>query len=235
MTIKAFNLAEQYQLPVIILSDQHLASSYATVEPFDLAQVQISRGQLLSEADIAALGEYRYRRHEITPSGVSPRALPLQPGVLVVTDSDEHDQEGHMIEDPETRTAMMLKRLRKTEGLRKEIAGPTTYGPEQAEIKLIGWGSTRGAIKEAVDLAHGEGLQVNMVHLGELWPFPAEAVARALQGTRASFVVENNATAQLAHLVRAETGHQVTGRILKFDGRPFSPGYIVRKLKEEVA
>lgn len=234
-TIKAFNLADEYQLPVIILSDQHLASSYATLEPFDLTRVQVSRGQLLSQADLATLGEYRYRRHEITPSGVSPRALPLVPGALVVTDSDEHDEEGHMIEDSETRTAMMLKRLRKTEGLRKEIAGPTTYGPERAQITLMGWGSTHGAIKEAVDLAHGEGLQVNMVHLSELWPFPADAVARALEGSTATFVVENNATAQLAHLVRAETGHQVTGRILKFDGRPFSPAYIVRKLKEEVA
>jgi 2-oxoglutarate/2-oxoacid ferredoxin oxidoreductase subunit alpha len=139
-----------------------------------------------------------------------------------------------MIEDPEARTAMMLKRLRKIEGLRQEIAAPATYGPEQAEITLIGWGSTHGAIKEAVDLAGRDGLRVNMVHLSELWPFPAEAVARVLEGSRATFAVENNATAQLAHLLRAETGHQVTGRILKFDGRPFSPGYIVGKIKQEV-
>jgi 2-oxoglutarate ferredoxin oxidoreductase subunit alpha len=235
MTVKAFNLAEEYQLPVIILSDQYLASSYATVKPFDLSQVQIRRGQFLSETEIATLGEYRYRRHEITPSGISPRVSPLQRGALVVTDSDEHDQEGHMIEDAETRTAMMLKRLRKVEGLSKEIADPVTYGPSQAEITLIGWGSTHGAIKEAVDMANQDGLQVNMVHLNEIWPFPAEAMARALQVTKIRYVVENNATAQLAHLLRAETGYQVTGKILKFDGRPFSPGYIIRKLKEEVA
>ena len=235
ITIKAFNLAEEYQLPVIILSDQHLASSYATVEPFDLSQVQIRRGQFLSEKEIATLGEYRYRRHEITPSGVSSRAIPLQRGALAVTDSDEHDQEGHMIEDPETRTAMMLKRLRKVEGLSKEIARPVTYGPSQAEITLIGWGSTHGAIKEAVDLANQEGLEVNMVHLNEIWPFPTEAMARALEGAKTGYVVENNATAQLAHLLRAETGYQVTGKILKFDGRPFSPGHILRQLKKEVA
>jgi 2-oxoglutarate ferredoxin oxidoreductase subunit alpha len=235
LTVKAFNLAEEYQVPVIILSDQHLASSYATVEPFDLSRVEVRRGHLLSAEELASLGEYRYRRHEITPSGVSPRALPLQKGALVVTDSDEHDQEGHMVEDAGTRTAMMLKRLRKMEGLRREIAPPATYGPEEAEITLIGWGSTRGAIKEAVDLASRDGLRVNMVHLSEVWPFPGEAVARVLEGSRATFAVENNATAQLAHLLRAETGHQVTGRILKFDGRPFSPGYIVGKIKQEVA
>jgi 2-oxoglutarate ferredoxin oxidoreductase subunit alpha len=234
LTVKAFNLAEEYQLPVIILSDQHLASSYATVVPFDLSRVQVRRGHLLSGEELAALGEYTYRRHEITPSGVSPRVLPLQRGALVVTDSDEHDQEGHMIEDPETRAAMMLKRLRKMEGLRQEIAAPATYGPEQAEVTLIGWGSTHGAVKEAVDLANRDGLRVNMVHLSELWPFPGEAVARVLEGSRATFAVENNATAQLAHLLRAETGHQVTGRILKFDGRPFSPGYIAGKIKQEV-
>ena len=235
VTVKAFNLADEYQLPVIVLSDHHLASSYTTVEPFDLSQVQIKRGQFLSEKEIAALGEYKYRRHEITLSGISPRVLPLQRGALVVTDSDEHDQEGHMIEDSEMRTAMMLKRLRKTESLRKEIAGPITYGPSQAEITLIGWGSTHGAIKEAVDLANQDGLSVNMVVLNEIWPFPSEAVGRALQGTKARYAVENNATAQLAHLLRAETGYQVTGRILKFDGRPFSPGYINRQLKKEVA
>lgn len=235
LTIKAFNLAEEYQLPVIILSDQHLASSYATVEPFDLSGVQIRRGQFLSEKEIAALGEDGYKRHEITPSGVSSRALPMQRGALAVTDSDEHDEEGHMIEDPETRTAMMLKRLRKVEGLRKEIAHPAIYGPSQAEITLIGWGSTHGAIKEAVDLANQEGLQVNMVHMNEIWPFPAEATAMALEGAKTGYVVENNATAQLAHLLRAETGYQVTGKILKFDGRPFSPGHILEQLKKEVS
>ncbi len=235
LTVKAFNLAEEYQVPVVILSDQHLASSYATVEPFDLSRVEVRRGRLLSAEELAALGEYKYRRHEITPSGVSPRALPLQKGALVVTDSDEHDQEGHMIEDPGTRTAMMLKRLRKMEGLRQEIATPATHGPEDAEITLIGWGSTLGAISEAVDLANRDGLRVNMIHLSEIWPFPAAAVGRALQGVRTSFMVENNATGQLAHLLRAETGHQVTGRILKFDGRPFSPRYIVAKIKQEVA
>ncbi len=233
ITVKAFNLAEEYQLPVIILSDQYLASSYATVETFDLSRVEIKRGQLLPESEIAKSGEYR--RYEITPSGISPRALPLQQRALVVSDSDEHDQEGHLIEDAETRTAMMLKRLRKLEGLRKEIAGPRIYGTAQAEMTLIGWGSTYGALKEAVDLSNRDGLKVNLVHLNEIWPFPAEAVTQALQGTKIRYAVENNATAQLAHLLRAETGYQVTGKILKFDGHPFSPGDIVRELKKEVA
>jgi len=111
LTVKAFNLAEECQVPVIILTDQYLASSYATAERFDLSGVQIRRGQLISETDPAKLE--RYKRHEITASGISPRAFPLQSSALVVTDSDEHNEEGHLIEDAETRTAMVLKRLRK--------------------------------------------------------------------------------------------------------------------------
>jgi 2-oxoglutarate ferredoxin oxidoreductase subunit alpha len=232
LTIKAFNLAEKYQIPVILITDQYLASSYATVDKFDLSLVTIDRGLLLSKEELAKLGEYK--RHQITESGISPRAIPLEGGALVVTDSDEHNEEGHLIEDAETRTAMMLKRLRKIEGLRKEIAKPRVYGAAQSEITLLGWGSTYGAIKEAVDLAMKDGLAINLVHLNEIWPFPAETTARALQGAKKIIAVENNATAQLAHLLRAETGYQVTGKILKFDGRPFSPQQILKQLKQEV-
>jgi 2-oxoglutarate ferredoxin oxidoreductase subunit alpha len=232
LTIKAFNLAEKYQTPVILITDQYLASSYATVERFDLSKVTIDRGLLLSREQLAKLGEYK--RHQITESGISPRAIPLEGGALVVTDSDEHNEEGHLIEDAETRTAMMLKRLRKMEGLRQEIVRPRVYGTTQPEITLLGWGSTYGAIKEAVDLAMNDGLTVNLVHFNEIWPFPAEATARALQGAKKIIAVENNATAQLAHLLRAETGYKVTGKILKFDGRPLSPAHILKQLKQEV-
>lgn len=229
LTIKAFNLAEKYQTPVILLTDQHLASSYCTVEKFDLSKVTIDRGLLLSKEELSMLKEYK--RHLITESGISPRAIPLEGEELVVTDSDEHNEEGHLIEDAETRTAMVKKRMRKMEGLKKEIAKPRVYGAAQAEITLMGWGSTYGAIKEAVDIAMKDGLSINLVHLNEIWPFPAEATVQALQGAKRIITIENNATAQLAHLLRAETGYQATGRILKFDGRPFSPTQILRELK----
>jgi 2-oxoglutarate ferredoxin oxidoreductase subunit alpha len=232
LTVKAFNLAEKYQIPVIMITDQYLATSYATTDKFDLSQVTIDRGLLLSREELAKMGEYK--RHQITESGISPRAIPLEGGALVVTDSDEHNEEGHLIEDAETRTAMMLKRLRKMEGLRKDIGEPRVYGAAQSEITLLGWGSTYGAIKEAVDLAMKDGLAINLVHLSEIWPFPVEATTRALQGAQKIIAVENNATAQLAHLLRADTGYHVTGKILKFDGRPFSPEHILKQLKQEV-
>lgn len=231
VTVKAFNLAEKYQVPVILLTDQHLASSYATVNRFDLQKVNIDRGLLLSKEELVMPGEYK--RHQITPSGISPRALPGG-RALVVTDADEHDEEGHLIEDANTRTEMMLKRLRKLDGIRGEIGRPRVYGPQKAETTLIGWGSTYGALKEAVDILRGESLDVNLIHLNGLWPFPAEAVANVLNGAGQSFVVENNATGQLARLIRSEVGKKVTGRILKFDGRPFTPARIVSQLKKEV-
>lgn len=228
--VKAFNWAERYQLPVIILTDQHLASSYATVDPLDLSQVTIDRGLLFSEKEDDPL---EYMRHRVTKSGISPRAFPGLGKALVVTDCDEHDEEGHLTEDAGERTAQVQKRLRKLLALQQEIGTPQRHGPKRTETTLIGWGSTYGAIHEAVDILRKEGASVNMLHLSELWPFPAKVVADAVGKAFNSYSVENNATGQLARLIRAETGHDVSGRILKFDGRPFTPAYIAEAVRKE--
>ncbi|MFC1917259.1 2-oxoacid:acceptor oxidoreductase subunit alpha [Chloroflexota bacterium] len=230
--IKAFNLAEKYQIPVFILTDHHLASSYATVDRFDLKQVQIERGELLSDEEVSKLTDYK--RHRVTESGVSPRALPGQGMALVVTDADEHDEAGHIIEDGETRNQQHLKRLRKRNGLATEISSPRIHQQPNAELTLIGWGSTYGVIKEAADILQKDGVAANVLHLSEIWPFPEEAVSSFLKNGTKSVVIENNATAQMARLIRSETGIEVDGTILKFDGRPFSPQEIADRLKKEV-
>jgi 2-oxoglutarate ferredoxin oxidoreductase subunit alpha len=230
VTVKAFNWAEKYQLPVIILTDHHLASSYATVDPFDLSQVNIDRGLLFLGDENEA---FEYRRHRITQSGISPRAFPGLGRALVVTDCDEHDEEGHLTEDAEERTSQVQKRMRKLFSLKQEIGTPQRYGPKKAEITLIGWGSTYGAIHEAVDILRREGTDINMLHLNELWPFPAEVIADALSTTHHSYVIESNATGQLARLIKAETGENLSGKILKFDGRPFTPAYIAEAVRRE--
>ncbi|MFC2047858.1 2-oxoacid:acceptor oxidoreductase subunit alpha [Chloroflexota bacterium] len=229
--IKAFNLAEKYQTPVFVLTDHHLATSYATVARFDLNQVEIDRGKLLSDEEVNKLTDYK--RHLVTDSGVSPRALPGQGKALVVTDSDEHDEAGHMIEDGETRNQQHLKRLRKQDALSKEIGAPRFHKVPNAKYTLVGWGSTYGAIKEASDTLNSQGIAVNVLHLSEIWPFPAEAIASALNNGTKSIAIEGNATAQLAQLIRRETGHVVNGSILKFDGRPLSAGEIVNRFKKE--
>jgi 2-oxoglutarate ferredoxin oxidoreductase subunit alpha len=226
LTVKAFNLAEKYQLPVIMLTDHYLASSYATVERFNVSKVTIDRGLLFSGIS----GEYL--RYKITDSGISPRAFPGQEGALVVADADEHNEVGHIIEDAETRTRMVQKRLRKLFGLKQDIAPPRLYGTERADNTLIGWGSTYGALREAIDILRKEKTSVNLLHLSEIWPFPAEAVADVLSSSKNNYVVENNATGQLARLIRSETGKEVDDKILKFDGRPFTPSQIVEQVKK---
>ncbi len=229
-TIKAFNIAERYQLPVIILTDQHLASSHATVNPFDTKAITIDRGILFPEGEQDKPEEYQ--RHKVTRSGISPRAFPGQEGVLVITDSDEHDAAGHLIEDAKTRNEQMQKRLRKLFDLKREVSSPLLHGAKKAETTLIGWGSTAGAIQEAVDILHKEGLSINSLHLNELWPFPAEAVSDFMDKAHETYVIEGNATGQLSELIRAETGKQPSGRVLKFDGRPFSPTFIAQEIRK---
>jgi 2-oxoglutarate ferredoxin oxidoreductase subunit alpha len=230
VTVKAFNWAEKYQLPVIILTDQHLASSHATVDPLDLSQVTINRGMLFSEKEDDSL---EYMRHRVTKSGISPRAFPGLGKALVVTDCDEHDEEGHLTEDAGERTAQVQKRLRKLLSLKQEIGAPQRYGLKKAETTLIGWGSTYSAIHEAVDILRKEDASVNMLHFNELWPFPAEATADAVNKARNCYAIENNATGQLARLIKAETGYDVGGQILKYDGRPFTPAYIAQAVRKE--
>jgi len=229
--IKAFNLAEKYQTPVFVLTDHHLATSYTTVERFDLSQVKIDRGDLLSDEEAENLTDYK--RHLVTDSGISPRALPGQGKALVVTDSDEHDEAGHMIEDGETRNQQNIKRLRKQDTLSKEIGAPRFHKVPDAKYTLVGWGSTYGAIKEASDALNSDGIPINVLHLSEIWPFPAEAVASILNDGTKNITVEGNATGQMAKLIRRETGHEVSGNILKFDGRPLSAEEIVARFKKE--
>ncbi len=231
-TVKAFNLAEIYQIPVVILTDQHLASSYQTVTKFDLHKVKIDRGQLITDKEMRNITDYK--RHKFTDSGISPRMIPMSGGPLVVTDSDEHDEAGHMIEDAAIRTRMMLKRMKKIESLKKETAGCRLHSRRNAKVTLIGWGSTYGAIMEAASLLERDNLNVNVLQLNELWPFPVDAVTSALNTTKTGIVIENNITGQLSKLITAETGIKCANSIHKFDGRPFSPSYIVKEVKKGV-
>jgi 2-oxoglutarate ferredoxin oxidoreductase subunit alpha len=165
----------------------------------------------------------------VTESGISPRLRPGATGGLVVTDSDEHTEDGHITELAEVRMANVRKRLKKFDILKKEIQPPHLYGSQDPENLLIGWGSTYGPIKEATEMLNGRGSKVGMLHLSEIWPFPAEPVAEQLKQVKLSLSVENDATGQMAHLIRAETGIKVDAKILRFDGRPMTSEFILRE------
>ncbi len=222
LTNKAFDLAEKYQVPVLILSDQHLADSEWTFSGLDSGRLRNRDYRLRGEA---LRGIAAYRRHRLTDDGVSPLAVPGESAHLVVTDSDEHDEEGHLIEDAATRARMVQKRLhRKLPLLRREIDPPILYGDERPDVVIAGWGSTYGVIREAVDLLSRRHA-VAMLHFSELCPFPSTDrfdYLGILDSARLTVCVENNATGQFARLMRAETGRGFDVLINRYDGRPFT-------------
>ena len=225
---QAFNIADRYQLPVLLITDHYMANSYFTTDKFDLNKVHIDRGLLFDKNKSA--GEYK--RYAYTESGISPRAFPGDRDALVVADSDEHNEAGHLIEDAETRTKMMDKRFKKMAGLKQEIVPPRFYGADSAETLVIGWGSTYGVIKESAETLNKTGGSCSHLHLSQLWPFPAEAVSAAMNKAKRTYVIENNFTGQLAGLIREQTG-LASNSILKYDGRPFTPEIILAELRKQ--
>ncbi|MDW7733145.1 MAG: 2-oxoacid:acceptor oxidoreductase subunit alpha [Methanolobus sp.] len=231
MAAEAFNIADKYQIPVILMSDQYLADSLFTCERFDPSKISIER-HLLSDTDIKGMQE-EYRRYKITSSGISPRALPGQNGALVGADSDEHDEFGHIDETRENRINMVHKRMNKLELLRDEIQVPDIYGPGDAGLTLIGWGSTYGPLVEVVDTLNGQGHSVNLVHFTYMHPLPAEKLRKLLSGSEKKVCVENNRLGQLARLLAVEAGIEMSENVLRYDGLPFSPQSIIDALKEK--
>ena len=222
LTIKAFDIAEKYQIPVFIIFDQHLADTQWTFDGFTLQEVRYTdyrlRGDMLKTLDT-------YKRHLLTDNGVSPLGVPGDSSHLVVTDSDEHDEEGHMVEDAETRIKMVHKRLfKKLPFIAREIAPPLLYGSAEPDLIIVGWGSTYGVLKESVDVMKKEA-KIAMLHFSEIYPLPSSeklGYLDMLRNAKLTICVENNATGQFARLMRAEKGYEFHARINKYDGRPFT-------------
>jgi len=233
-TMRAFNWAEKYQIPVILLTDKYLVESQMSVEPFEENRVKIERGNLVTE-------EYReeeeYKKHKITETGISPRATPSTKGAVVRTNADEHDERGLTSEDPEITAKMIDKRLRKLQYLAMELEErnvDTTkfYGPREAEATLVSWGSTKGPIREAMKLLEEDGITVNYLQILYLLPFPTTRTEEILGGSTKTMAIENNKTSQLSSLIREYLLKDVDHKILKYDGRPFNPGYLAQRIRE---
>ena len=230
ITARAFNLSEKYQVPAIVLVDQYFNDSLFTVEQPLVAPRKIERF-IVGDKDMK--DPAAYQRFAITPSGVSPRALPCMGKALVVVSSDEHREDGHISETITDRIHMVDKRQAKWPAMLSEMRPPLGYH-EDSEILLIGWGSTKGAIQEAVDQLREKGLEAGSLHFTDLWPFPDRAVQTALQKKKKIFMVEENTTAQLGQLIRQQTGLGFSGAILKYDGRPFYPMEIVEGIQKKM-
>ncbi len=230
LTNKAFEISEKYQIPVIIITDQYLADSEWAFDRFDLDRVCYSDQRLRGKA-LQDLKEYN--RHTFTESGVTAMGVPGDSTHLVVTDSDEHDEAGHIVEDAGTRDKMVDKRLfKKLFTIREEISPPEIYGDESPDIVLVCWGSTYGILKEVVNLLSHDN-KVAMMHFGEIYPLPDTAkfnYLEILKNASLTFCIENNARGQFARLIRAETGFEFKVKINQYDGRPFK----VTSLREEL-
>ena len=228
---RAFNLAETYQTPALVLSDHYLAVAVRTIDAdeLDFEAVKIDRGALLSDADLDAL-QAPYHRFQVTDSGISPRAVPGHPNAVWTSTSNEHDERGAITEEPAERVAQVDKRARKTVGMRQEMTQPALYGPAGATTTYVCWWSTYGPLREAVDRMNAQAPgSANMLHLNDLWPLPVAALEAALAQAQRLVAVEVNSTAQLATLIRAHTGRAMDSTILRYDGRALTPEYILRQ------
>jgi 2-oxoglutarate ferredoxin oxidoreductase subunit alpha len=225
---KAFNYADRYQLPVLVITDQYFADTNFTHEQGDFPE-NIAMVRAIDTGPASGV----YERYALTDSGISPRRLPGF-GPVVVADSDEHTPDGHLTEDLAVRVQMHDKRLRKLMGLAQEMDGITTGGSDDAPLTLACWGSSLGPVAEAVARLNANSTPTRMVHFSELWPFPAQAVARSLRRPRKLVMVEMNATGQFNRLLRQETGMMADHLVLKYDGAPFTPEYILRALAGQV-
>ena len=229
-----FNLADKFQCPGMVLSDLTLSMGFTTFDPESVNwQPEIDRGSLIS-GPVQPDGEYL--RYEITDSGISPRAIPGTPGHVHVVATDDHDEDGTLISDeftnPHKRRDIMEKRQRKMDGILELLPPPTLEGPEDAQVTLIGWGSTHSVIAEAAEQLTEAGIPTNHIHFKWLYPMDEDAINEVLAKSAHSIVVECNYTGQFARFLRGETGFTADGHIRKYDGEPFMPHHIADGARE---
>ena len=234
MTRKAFEMAGLIQGPVIVLTDQFLADCYSDMEPFDLGGLDpVSWGHPPFDAASEFLS------YRVTETGVSPRLFPglttqlgssYETEQLVIADSYEHGEDGHVTEDRAVTKQMVDKRIRKQSIIRKHVEPLHMGGDSDPDLLIVSWGSTKGAAKAATDAARKSGRRVGALHLTQVWPLPVEDLLRHLRSAKQVVCVEGNATGQLAGLIRRATGFAVDRNLLQYDGRPIMPEWILREL-----
>jgi len=218
---KAFNLADHYQTPVFILSDQYFADIFYNQPPFDLEGLEVENHIIKTNSD--------YQRYEITANGISPRGIPGFGDGLVVVDSDEHDENGHLTENLDIRTEMVDKRLRKLKEIEMETIPPELLGNSDYNTLVIGWGSTYGPIKEALDNLNKD--DTSFLYYKQLYPLH-NSTLKSLNKAEKTIIFENNAQGQFADFIRLKTGVKIDKKVLKYNGMPFSVEEVEKNLKE---
>ena len=225
---EAFACAEASQGPVFVLTDQCLADSYRDILPFDLGEPP-----LLQSPPAQNYGQDLYFPYAQSESGASPRLLPCAGKHVVIADSHEHTADGHITEDAEQRVRMVDKRLRKLAVLKDRAVPPEYRGSDTPELLLVSWGSAKGAVAEAAERLNAKRHTVATLHFDQVWPLYPDQFLGRLKAACRTVCVEGNATRQFARLIRSETGFEFTGAVSRYDGRPFTPEYILERLRHE--
>jgi len=229
LTWLAFNIADVLQTPVILLGDSYISDNRSSVPPFDTSRVTIDRGKLVAEGEVTD-----YLRYRVTEDGISERALPGVKGATQVVNSYEHDEYGYGAqgEKADVRIAQNEKRMRKMDKARDIVPPPAYFGPDEADLSVLLWGSTKMPVREAMSWLADEGVSVNMMQVVTMWPFPAEEVAEFLGKAKHTAIIEGNYTGQLQSLVREQCLLDVERTLHRYDGRPFAPEQVYEFVKE---
>lgn len=221
LTRKAFSLADRYQVPVFVLTDQYLLDSYYNIPSLEIPDASCDR--FIVKTDPA------YKRYALTYDGLSPRGIPGYGEGFVVADSDEHDEEGHITENLELRTKMVDKRMKKYDLIKKEAVLPSLYGSEDYDTLVLCWGSTGCAVREALERTEGNRLAA--LHFSQVYPLHADT-ERYLKKAKRRIVLESNATAQFGALLSSTMDTKVDTSILKYNGLPFSVEEVAERIRE---
>jgi 2-oxoglutarate/2-oxoacid ferredoxin oxidoreductase subunit alpha len=229
LTGKAFNIADKYQIPVIIILDKYLSESHFSFDRFDFKNITVNRGKMITSGrEIKS----EYKRYSDTRDGISPRTIPGVEDGIHIANSDEHDQYGYSDDSAHNRKTMVDKRFMKIKKLIEEIPPPRIYGPTDAEITIWSWGSCKGPILEAMDTLNQKEKRVNLIHFTYLYPFDCDVINGIIGENNKNIVVENNKTSQLSKLIMMNTGYRIKNKILKYSGRQFLPEEIINGIEK---
>jgi 2-oxoglutarate ferredoxin oxidoreductase subunit alpha len=228
---KVFNLAEKYQMPVVHLLDKAMANCSQTYPVFDYGKFKIERGELLTEKDLEGK---EYRRFRFTDTGVSPRVMLGTKNGVHWYSGDEHNEIGHISEEPLNRRLMVEKRMKKLELVKKEVPVEDKlkfYGDTDSENIVVSWGSPKGAIIESLEKLKQEGFNIGFMQVRLLHPLPTEEVKKALEGKKRIIDVEDNFSGQLGGIIKEQTGIAPNYHVLKYTGRPMTTTEVYEALK----